>query len=232
MTVSTPTTSADPSMDEILASIRRMLKEDDQTSAGKTSSPTLDASAPPSPELGDVIALDTSMLDPTAAQPAKAEAAPELAPNPAPTAAPTPAEQPAIAKVADFRVPSFEAFQTTEPAKSAQPAPALSAEPVQSGSIGDDVQQVAFSSTPDIDMPSGIIGEQTARESSRHIGSLVRTLHGQRRVALSRGGPTIEDIVREELRPMLKSWLDANLSSIVERVVRAEIDRLIDPSDR
>ncbi|GAA5264579.1 uncharacterized protein ACOSOMT5_P1003 [Acidiphilium sp. MT5] len=226
MTVSTPTTSADPSMDEILASIRRMLKEDDQTSAGKSSSPALDASAPPSPELGNVIALDTSMLDPTAAQPVMAEPAPE----PAPTPAPAPVEPPAVAKVADFQVPSFEAFQTTEPAKPAEPAP--SAEPAQSGPIGDDAQQAAFSSTPDIDVPSGIIGEQTAREASRHIGSLVRTLHGQRRVAISRGGPTIEDIVREELRPMLKSWLDANLSSIVERVVRAEIDRLIDPSDR
>lgn len=226
MTVSTPTTSADPSMDEILASIRRMLKEDDQTSAGKSSSPALDASAPPSPELGNVIALDTSMLDPTAAQPAMAEPAPEPAPPPAPA----PVEPPAVAKVADFQVPSFEAFQTTEPAKPAEPAP--SAEPAQSGPIGDDAQQAAFSSTPDIDVPSAIIGEQTAREASRHIGSLVRTLHGQRRVAISRGGPTIEDIVREELRPMLKSWLDANLSSIVERVVRAEIDRLIDPSDR
>ena len=226
MTVSTPTTSADPSMDEILASIRRMLKEDDQTSAGKSSSPALDANTPPSPELGNVIALDTSMLDPTAAQPAMAEPTPE----PAPAPAPAPAEPPAIAKVADFQVPSFEAFQTTEPAKPAEPAP--SAEPAQSGPIGDDAQQAAFSSTPDIDLPSAIIGEQTAREASRHIGSLVRTLHGQRRVAISRGGPTIEDIVREELRPMLKSWLDANLSSIVERVVRAEIDRLIDPSDR
>jgi cell pole-organizing protein PopZ len=231
MTVSTPTTSADPSMDEILASIRRMLKEDDQTSAGKSSSPALDASAPPSPELGNVIALDASMLDPTAAQPAPIPTpAPEPAPEPVPTPAPAPVEPPAVAKVADFQVPSFEAFQTTEPAKPAEPAP--SAEPAQSGPIGDDAQQAAFSSTPDIDVPSAIIGEQTAREASRHIGSLVRTLHGQRRVAISRGGPTIEDIVREELRPMLKSWLDANLSSIVERVVRAEIDRLIDPSDR
>jgi chromosome partitioning protein len=62
MTVSTPTTSADPSMDEILASIRRMLKEDDQNSTDKPASPALDANTPPSPELGNVIALDA---DPT-----------------------------------------------------------------------------------------------------------------------------------------------------------------------
>ena len=41
------------------------------------------------------------------------------------------------------------------------------------------------------------------------------------------GGPTIEDIVREELRPMLKAWLDSNLPPLVERLVRAEIERVV-----
>ena len=36
---------------------------------------------------------------------------------------------------------------------------------------------------------------------------------------------TLEDLVREMLRPMLKSWLDDNLPSLVERLVRAEIAR-------
>jgi cell pole-organizing protein PopZ len=37
---------------------------------------------------------------------------------------------------------------------------------------------------------------------------------------------TLEDLTREMLRPMLKSWLDNNLPTIVERLVRAEIDRV------
>jgi cell pole-organizing protein PopZ len=37
---------------------------------------------------------------------------------------------------------------------------------------------------------------------------------------------TLEDLVRDMLRPMLKSWLDANLPDLVERMVRAEIERL------
>jgi hypothetical protein len=37
---------------------------------------------------------------------------------------------------------------------------------------------------------------------------------------------TLEDLVREMLRPMLKSWLDDNLPSMVERLVRAEIERV------
>ena len=41
------------------------------------------------------------------------------------------------------------------------------------------------------------------------------------------GGPTIEDIVREELRPLLKAWLDTNLPPLVERLVRVEIERVV-----
>ncbi|MDI4662852.1 DUF2497 domain-containing protein [Xanthobacter autotrophicus] len=37
---------------------------------------------------------------------------------------------------------------------------------------------------------------------------------------------TIEDLVKEILRPMLKDWLDQNLPDIVERLVRAEIERV------
>jgi cell pole-organizing protein PopZ len=42
-----------------------------------------------------------------------------------------------------------------------------------------------------------------------------------------RGGPTIEDLVREELRPVLKEWLDNHLPPLVERLVRAEIERVV-----
>ena len=37
---------------------------------------------------------------------------------------------------------------------------------------------------------------------------------------------TLEDLVREMLRPMLKTWLDDNLPGMVERMVRAEIERV------
>lgn len=37
---------------------------------------------------------------------------------------------------------------------------------------------------------------------------------------------TLEDLVREMLRPMLKTWLDDNLPGMVERLVRAEIERV------
>ena len=51
------------------------------------------------------------------------------------------------------------------------------------------------------------------------LGTLVRTLAEHQSIAVHRGGPTLEDIVREEMRPMLKAWLDKNLPPLVERLV-------------
>jgi cell pole-organizing protein PopZ len=60
------------------------------------------------------------------------------------------------------------------------------------------------------------------------ITALLRTLIAEReQVPVHRGGPTIEDLVREEIRPLLKQWLDANLPPVVERLVRAEIERVV-----
>jgi cell pole-organizing protein PopZ len=47
------------------------------------------------------------------------------------------------------------------------------------------------------------------------------------------GGPgvTLEDIVRESLKPLLREWLDCNLPDLVERLVRKEIERLVTGAD-
>lgn len=37
---------------------------------------------------------------------------------------------------------------------------------------------------------------------------------------------TVDDLMKEMLRPMLKAWLDDNLPSLVERMVRDEIERV------
>ena len=43
---------------------------------------------------------------------------------------------------------------------------------------------------------------------------------------VSQNARTIEDMVQDMLRPMLQSWLDDNLPGMVERLVRAEIERV------
>ena len=47
---------------------------------------------------------------------------------------------------------------------------------------------------------------------------------------LARGGPTLDEIVRDEIRPLLQAWLDSNLPAMIDRIAREEIARLIDQS--
>ncbi|MDE2200945.1 MAG: DUF2497 domain-containing protein, partial [Rhodospirillales bacterium] len=73
-----------------------------------------------------------------------------------------------------------------------------------------------------------LVAPAAAAAAASSVGALVRTLVSEReQVAVHRGGPTIEDMVREELRPLLKAWLDTNLPVLVERLVRAEIERVV-----
>ncbi|HSZ94610.1 MAG TPA: DUF2497 domain-containing protein [Acetobacteraceae bacterium] len=73
---------------------------------------------------------------------------------------------------------------------------------------------------------ANLVAPEAAAAAASSVGSLVRTL-AERSTQVHSGGPTIEDIVREEIRPLLKSWLDANLPPIVERLVRTEIERVV-----
>jgi hypothetical protein len=75
--------------------------------------------------------------------------------------------------------------------------------------------------------PSGLVAPEAAAAAVASVGNLVRTLALERTMQVRSGGPTIEEIVREELRPLLKEWLDTNLPALVERLVRAEIERVV-----
>src|SRR5262249_1345615 len=61
-----------------------------------------------------------------------------------------------------------------------------------------------------------------SREATAAVGSAFNRLTETAR----KHEPTLEDVVRETLRPVLKSWLDENLPSVVERMVQAEIERV------
>ncbi|MGH7121559.1 MAG: DUF2497 domain-containing protein [Acetobacteraceae bacterium] len=82
--------------------------------------------------------------------------------------------------------------------------------------------------TPSDQIAGGrLVAPEAAAAAAAAVGGLVKRLTSERGAAVHRGGPTIEDLVREELRPLLKAWLDANLPALVERVVRAEIERVL-----
>ena len=65
----------------------------------------------------------------------------------------------------------------------------------------------------------GLISATTTAAVDSAFNTLAQTV-------LVQNGRTLEDLVREMLRPMLKTWLDDNLPGMVERLVRAEIERV------
>jgi cell pole-organizing protein PopZ len=65
----------------------------------------------------------------------------------------------------------------------------------------------------------GLLSSEASAAVDTAFSALVHTV-------LVQNARTLEDLVREMLRPMLKSWLDDNLPSMVERIVRAEIERV------
>jgi cell pole-organizing protein PopZ len=62
--------------------------------------------------------------------------------------------------------------------------------------------------------------------SQSAVASVNAAFSSLAQTVLVQNGRTLEDLVREMLRPMLKTWLDDNLPGLVERLVRAEIDRV------
>jgi cell pole-organizing protein PopZ len=79
---------------------------------------------------------------------------------------------------------------------------------------------------PDEASIEALVGPEAAAAASASVSSLLHTLSAERHAQVYRGGPTLEDMVRELVRPMLKEWLDSNLPPMVERIVRAEIERV------
>ena len=58
------------------------------------------------------------------------------------------------------------------------------------------------------------------------VSAVESAFHSLANTVLSNNARTLEDLVKEMLRPMLKSWLDDNLPGLVERIVKAEIERV------
>jgi cell pole-organizing protein PopZ len=65
-----------------------------------------------------------------------------------------------------------------------------------------------------------LVGEPAAYSAASAFEALERS------ILMPGAGRTLEDVVREMLRPMLKAWLDEHLSGIVEAQVAAEVERI------
>lgn len=170
-------------MEEILASIRRIISEDDAPAEADATEP---ASAAPADsgasasgaEEDDVLEL-TEALDEGGRTPAF-EHAFEQAPSPTESSG-------------DLDIFAREPEPRREPAR--RPEPQATAD-------------------------GGLVSEPAAQTAASAFGQLAQS------VSMPRDGRSLEDVVREMLRPMLKDWLDQNLPGIVETEVRAEVERI------
>lgn len=78
---------------------------------------------------------------------------------------------------------------------------------------------------PEVVTGPPLLSEATAAVASQSLsalsGLLVRNYEG--------ADNTLESLVREMLKPMLREWLDANLPELVERIVAREVERITRP---
>lgn len=201
-------------MEEILQSIKRIIAEEGTPTTGGSDVLELtdmlgdDAGSHPSaPEIGSM-SIDEIMAAPLSSGPAPepvsaqdaADAlfAAEPAPAPEPEPQPTPAPEPEpVAPPAPAPAPM--------PAPAPAPQPLAAEEPLVSPNTLSSAQNAlnALKNIPDAPLPP---------MPATGIGF--------------RSGTTIEDLVLEALKPMLKDWLDSNLTSIVERLVEKEVRKL------
>ena len=172
------TSAQEPTMEEILASIRRIISEDDAPAA---------------------------------------EAAPQAPP---PVMAPPP--EPAMSSAMDDVLELNEPVGRVEPA----PAPPPVMEPPRHAL--DDIEIMPRAEAPrhpepvyaPMEREDSILSQHVAESAASHFGNLAQT------VFMPGEGRTLEDVVKELLRPLLKDWLDTHLSAIVEAKVQSEVERI------
>jgi len=100
-------------------------------------------------------------------------------------------------------------------------------------------EDVAMASTEETGQPAavgddGLVSAAAAAASTAHFAELAKAVdrepEAKANIALG-GGGTLEDLVKEMIRPMLKDWLDQNLPPLVDHLVRKEIQRMVNRAD-
>ncbi len=76
-----------------------------------------------------------------------------------------------------------------------------------------------------------LVSEPVARHSTSLLSDLAREIVRHRAIGIGQGGITLEDMVRELLKPILKEWLDDNLPYMIERIVKQEIEKMVNRAE-
>ncbi len=210
----------EPSMEEILASIRRIISDDQTAREGQTAAPEAEAPAP-APQ-----AFAMPEPDPMAFQPEPAPLQGDAlfgtgddVLDLAGLAEPEPEPEGALDE-ADLVFRDAGQDETIDFAPEIAPLPEPEPEPLAMAMAPPPAPEPAAAATPAPE-PAGdrLLSRTTDAAVSAAFSSLAQTI-------LTGNARTLEDLVSDMLRPMLKEWLDDNLPAIVERLVRAEIERV------
>jgi uncharacterized protein len=220
----------EPTMEEILASIRRIIADDDaKPPASVSAAPS--AAAPPTP--------------PRQSAPPQ----PPVAPTPAPVAESKPLKQDGIdmmlSELEERKEPTIigseppDVLDLTESMVAPAPSPAPAGDANFKTIDGEpDVifretdpeppppEVEAVSAKPIPEAPRAVSPPERSLLSNATTAAVDSAFNTLAHTVLVQNARTLEDLVREMLRPLLKSWLDDNLPGIVERMVKAEIERV------
>ena len=236
-----PAKVQEPSMEEILASIRRIIADDEAKPAERPAA-AAPAAPPPKPVMKDI---PPSAIPVAQAPAATRAAAPPPAPKPAPPAAAAASnsqddidamlaglEEDTAEEEVRKPQPDGDVFELTDEMALPDPPPAPALPPAAAFSKIDPQDDLEFTearaaqrhpmpdpSPVEMPMPGPILSRTTVNAVESAFNTLAHTV-------LSNNARTLEDLVKEMLRPMLKSWLDDNLPGLVERIVKAEIERV------
>lgn len=189
-------------MEEILASIRRIISEDDAPAETAAAAAAPEPAPEPEPEPEPVVSSALMDETPSMEEPhASEEDVLEL----------TDAyEAPAAQSIGDLDISPSEPFPAgsvfvEEPVAAYTPEPAAAPAPAQ----------------------DSLVGDSAAASAASAFAGLASTLRKPDPMDNMTGtGPTVDELARALLRPMLKEWLDANLPAIVEAQVRKEVERI------
>jgi cell pole-organizing protein PopZ len=242
----------EPSMDEILSSIRQIIADDD--AAGASRKPSIQAAPPPmqaapaapvhesasddEPDLNDVleeieplalspeqIVGDDDSVDDDSDEPAGLSFDDILADTAADNS-PGLIDPDDIAfgpAIADSDSDT-EAFVADE---DDEPTPMAAASPDPAPAMRapepEPSRPAAAPAMPDTKLSSDIADQLLEPATNAAVRSTFSRLGA---LGLGNHGLTIEAMIRDMLRPMLKEWLDENLPSVVERLVEKEIERI------
>lgn len=254
-----PSVAREPSMEEILASIRRIIESNEPQAEN-----ALHGSLPPvygEDDEGEIDIVTDVANDPgepprlEALQSTRTEAAQEPAMSLADVAArvraasarqmengtvrlPTPpAVEPPVQR-AEVTSPAADMLErvplrpqhdvVTSEAPVAAPASAAPQAPARpdvlgnafAGSLSDAAARPEPKTLPaKVEAAAALLSQETGAQVARSFGELAAVFDGVE-------ARSLEEVAQDMLRPMLQGWLDDNLPTLVERLVREEIERV------